>query len=82
MNYFYCGVIAVRGLVDELGNPCGRSARTLCWDCGTSLCSQHAERCSLCGETFCQSCLSFHQSEHIKPVQSDQTTALPREKPA
>jgi predicted sulfurtransferase len=55
----------------SLGEACGRHARTLCYDCGTSLCSAHAERCELCAETFCQSCLSFHQQEHSKAAHAD-----------
>jgi hypothetical protein len=71
MNYFFCGVVEVRGLQDQLGQACGRDAKTLCYDCGTSLCSEHLERCELCAETFCPSCLSFHQNEHPKRSQMD-----------
>jgi hypothetical protein len=54
MNYLVCGVVEARGLQDQLGIACGRSAKTLCYDCGTSLCPHHAERCSLCApeDTF------------------------------
>jgi predicted sulfurtransferase len=69
MDYLFCGVVEVQGVQDQLGTPCGRSARTLCYDCGTSLCPAHAEQCDLCKETFCQSCMSFHQSEHPIPAQ-------------
>jgi hypothetical protein len=72
MSYFDCGVVEARGSQDTSGTPCGREAGTLCYDCGTSLCSAHAERCDLCGETFCPSCLSFHQAEHLKPPQRDE----------
>jgi len=82
MDYFLCGVVEVRGVQDELGMECGRYAKTLCYDCGTSLCSAHAERCELCGETFCPSCLSFHQSEHPKTAQRDQATEFPKKKTA
>lgn len=82
MDYHYCGIVQVRGVQDAHGLACGRYANTLCCDCGTSLCSQHAERCSLCVETFCQSCLTFHQSEHPKAAQSDQCTELPTKKTA
>jgi hypothetical protein len=82
MDYFLCRVVLVRGVQDELGMECGRYAKTLCYDCGTSLCSAHAERCELCNETFCPSCLSFHQSEHSKPAQRDQITELPKKKTA
>ena len=82
MSYFLCGVVEVRGVQDELGTACGRSAKTLCYDCGTSLCSTHAEQCDLCSETFCPSCLSFHQSEHSKPAQRDQFTEPAKKKTA
>jgi hypothetical protein len=52
MDYRYCGIIEMRGVHDELGTACAQYANTFCYDCGTSLCSQHAERCDLCGETF------------------------------
>ena len=81
-DYLFCGVVEVRGVQDQEGTTCGRSSRTLCYDCGTSLCSAHAERCDLCGKNFCQSCLTFHQSEHTKPAQSDQTTESPEKKTA
>jgi hypothetical protein len=68
----YCGVVEVRSLEDALGATCGRSAEGKCSDCGTSLCSAHTERCQLCSEAFCQSCLSFHQSDHPKPAERDQ----------
>jgi hypothetical protein len=57
------------------GQRVGRSADWQCSDCGVSLCSAHAERCDLCGQTFCQSCLSFHQSEHPKPAHADLQSA-------
>ena len=82
MNYFLCGVVQVRGVQDELGMECGRYAKTLCYDCGTSLCTAHAERCELCSEVFCPSCLSFHQSEHSKPAQSDPLKESPKKKMA
>ncbi len=37
MSYFLCGVVDVRGVHDEWGTACGRSAETLCSDCGTWL---------------------------------------------
>ena len=69
MRYFSCGVVEVRGVQDQFGTTCGHSAQTLCYDCGTSLCSVHVERCELCVKTFCTSCLSFHQREHPKPAE-------------
>jgi len=83
MDYHYCGVVQVRGVHDPNGLSCAQSATTICYDCGTSLCSPHAERCELCGKTFCQSCVSFYQSEHAKPAQTDQTTSeFPKRKTA
>jgi len=49
-NYFLCGVVEVRGLEGVLGMVCGHPAKTLCYDCGASLCPVHAERCDLCAE--------------------------------
>ena len=72
----------MRGVHDQEGTPCVRYASTLCYDCGTSLCSQHAERCDLCGESFCQSCLTFHQSEHAKPTQAREGVRSPAKKTA
>jgi hypothetical protein len=62
----YCGVVEVQSLEDALGATCGCRAKSDCSDCGVSLCSAHAERCTLCEETFCPSCLSFHRAQHIK----------------
>jgi hypothetical protein len=78
MSYFFCGVVEVRSLEDALGTACGRSAQTLCYDCGTSLCSTHAERCELCRENFCPGCLSFHRSEHPRPAKADPRTEQTR----
>lgn len=82
MSYLFCGVVEFRGMQDQLGTACGRSAKTLCYDCGTSLGSGHIKPCELCVKTFCPSCPSFHQSEHAKPAQSDQTTEFPKKKRA
>jgi hypothetical protein len=79
MDYHLGGVIDMRGVHDQEGTPCGRSADTLCYDCGTSLCSPHAKRCQFCCETFCQSCLTFHRNEHAKSAQSEQSTESPQE---
>jgi hypothetical protein len=64
-----CGVLEVRGAHDDLGMICGHSAVSRCTDCGTSLCPRHAERCNLCYQTFCPSCLSFHANDHLRPAQ-------------
>lgn len=82
MDYHYCGIVQFRGVHDAHGLSCGRYANTLCRDCGTSLCLYHTERCQMCGETFCESCLSFHQSEHAKSAQSDMATESPKQKTA
>jgi hypothetical protein len=82
MDYHYCGVVEMRGVHDQEGTLCGRYANALCYDCGASLCSRHAESCDLCGVAFCLSCLSFHQSQHSKPAQSDQGTDFPKKKTA
>jgi hypothetical protein len=81
-DYLFCGVVEIRSVRDRLGTACGRYARTLCYDCGTSLCPDHAERCELCRESLCSSCLSFHQSEHTKPADRGQLTELPEKKTA
>lgn len=81
MDYHYCGIVEMRGVHDQEGTPCSRFASTLCFECGTSLCSGHSERCELCGENFCQSCLTFHQSDS-KPAQFDQGTECPKKKTA
>jgi len=67
----YCGVVEVRSLEDALGATCARSTKALCSDCGMSLCSAHAEPCAICRATFCPSCLSFHQAEHVKPTSAE-----------
>jgi hypothetical protein len=82
MDYHYCGIVEMRRVHNQQGTLCARYAKTLCYDCGTSLCSQHTERCQLCGETFCRSCLTFHLDEHGKPAQSDQATDSPQKKTA
>jgi len=66
MDYHYCGVVTNRHIEDQTGTPCGRSASTLCYDCGTSLCETHTDVCDLCKEKFCSSCLGFHLDEHSK----------------
>jgi hypothetical protein len=70
-DYLQCGVVEVRGVHDELGTACGRDAKTLCSDCGTSLCLGHTDRCDLCREIFCAACLSFHLADHGKAAHRD-----------
>jgi len=82
MDYHLCGIVEMRGVHDQDGTPCGRYATTLCYDCGTSLCLSHSERCDLCGESFCPTCLTFHQSEQAKTAQSDHSTVSPKKKTA
>ena len=67
----YCGVIEVRSLEDALGATCARPAKAVCSDCGVAVCMIHTDRCDLCRQTFCPSCLSFHQAQHAKPVRRD-----------
>lgn len=81
MDYHYCGVISYRHLEDSLGTTCGRSANTLCYDCGTSLCQFHTAACDLCKEKFCPSCLSFHLDEHSKPSVADDRPPAKRKTP-
>jgi hypothetical protein len=64
----YCGVVEVQSLEDALGATCGRPAKARCSDCGVSVCSAHTEPCATCRETFCSSCLSFHETRHPKPA--------------
>jgi hypothetical protein len=47
--------------------PCSRSINALCSDCGTELCSVHAESSVLCLKTFCALCLSVHRNDCAKP---------------
>jgi predicted sulfurtransferase len=74
-RHLYCGVVESRGLEDVLGTTCGRTAETLCYDCGTSLCPAHNERCEICHQAFCSSCLTFHRSDHPKPMHREQQGA-------
>jgi len=62
----YCGVVEVQSLEDALGATCGCRAKSVCSDCGVSVCDTHAEACDLCREIFCPSCLSFHEAQHPK----------------
>ena len=74
----YCGVVEVQSLEDALGATCGRSAKVQCSDCGAGLCPAHIERCALCEETFCPSCLTFHQGTHAKLSQRDEEASEKR----
>ncbi len=67
----YCGVVEVRSLEDALGPTCTLQAKDQCSDYGVSVCASHTERCELCRQTFCPSCLSFLQAEHAKRVRPD-----------
>jgi len=62
----YCGVVEVQSLEDALGATCGCRAKSVCSDCGVSVCAAHVEACSLCRGIFCPSCLSFHEALHPK----------------
>jgi hypothetical protein len=56
-----CEVIEPAHVVDVQGYPCGNAASGECSDCGSQVCATHAERCALCGELFCSTCLTFHE---------------------
>lgn len=64
----YC---EVRRLKDAPAVSCGHSAKAKCSNCGTVLCSAHTECCKVCGRSFCQFCLSFHQGGHSKPPKAE-----------
>jgi hypothetical protein len=66
-----CGIVLVRHLEDAQGEVCGEDAPEQCVDCGTALCSLHAESCDICRESFCASCCYLHEQQpHAKPVES------------
>ena len=58
-----CGVIEVRHSEDVVGYPCNGEAVTECFDCGIPVCDAHAETCALCSQTFCTTCIGFHNAE-------------------
>jgi len=60
-----CEVVGFRNLADG-GISCTRVASQQCSDCGIETCESHTEKCGVCQEMFCPSCLSFHQREHAK----------------
>ena len=64
----YC---EVRSLKDAPAVACGHSAKAKCSNCGTLLCSAHTKCCKLCGRSFCEFCLLFHQGEHSKPAKAE-----------
>jgi hypothetical protein len=68
-----CEIVEVRNLADSNGDACSRVAVARCSDCGIQLCQLHAHSCAMCGEVFCPSCLSCHQSECAKPAVSERT---------
>lgn len=59
----YCGMVEVVNIEDTAGYPCGRDAAAKCFDCGAALCDSHNEHCELCNQTFCATCLAFHNRE-------------------
>ena len=67
----HCEVVEVGDLADADGFPCRRTASKECFDCGTELCSDHAEQCGVCRAIFCPTCLSFHQAEHAKTASGE-----------
>ena len=58
-----CGIIEARRSEDAVGCPCDRDAVAMCIDCGMPVCDGHADSCTLCNETFCTTCLAFHNRE-------------------
>lgn len=61
-----CGIQIVH---DRDGYSCERSASESCSDCGTALCSRHAEACGMCLDILCDSCLYFHERQpHLRPI--------------
>ena len=64
----YCGVVEVQSLEDALGATCGRPSKARCTDCGVAICAAHTERCAVCREIFCSSCMTFHPAQHGKPA--------------
>ena len=62
-----CGIVEVAKFEDTVGYPCNTDAVAKCFDCGTHLCDAHTGHCDLCNETFCATCLAFHNREqHLK----------------
>ena len=76
-----CDVLQA-GSGDDRGEYCSQRATAQCSDCGMNVCESHAEVCEACGETFCLSCLAFHQSEHRKPTRTEQDAESPKKKTA
>jgi hypothetical protein len=58
------------GINDQSGYACGQLGSDGCADCGTTLCTAHAEACEFCLQVFCNCCLYFHlkESHTRKPV--------------
>jgi hypothetical protein len=59
----HCEITEVAHSEDVVGYPCSKNASAKCFDCGVSVCDVHSEHCQLCNQTFCDACLSFHNSE-------------------
>src|SRR2546430_6264074 len=66
-----CEIVEMRDSADAVGYSCSRTARTECFDCGSSLCESHTETCGICNGIFCPSCLSFHSVQHPKAASAD-----------
>jgi len=58
-----CEITEVAHSEDVVGYPCSNKASEKCTDCGTCLCDAHAEHCDICNQTFCATCLVFHNGE-------------------
>ena len=62
-----CEITEVAHVEDAVGYPCSNEALARCSDCGAHLCDAHVESCNLCSETFCATCLAFHnRANHQK----------------
>lgn len=66
-----CGISEIANVGDMVGYACGKTALTICVDCGTHLCDAHAESCEVCDEVFCSTCLAFHTRANHREQQKD-----------
>jgi len=58
-----CGIAEAAHIEDAIGYPCSNDSVAKCLDCGIPVCDAHAESCGSCDETFCITCLAFHNRE-------------------
>ncbi len=76
----YCEIVELSRIDHAPGYPCGKHAAGECCDCGTRVCSDHAQRCLRCEQLFCVSCLSFHETTLPKKPARDECLKEFREK--